>query len=375
MRKRFVVLILLMLTAISIAGTTYANPGVISNHGNDFEQIGERVYLLNPETGEIDFHNFMSTALHFGIYGASIKEFENYDQEKNYRVVIYNYLTNEIFFDIEALITTFWDSGIAEIEVGFWNDMMVDEGPMLVSVFPTRNIRIFWIDVEATEDLAPVISGVTTIAKSTDSILTIAEIKAMLSATDDLDGNITSSIEVRTDNFTGNGNVVGQHSITFEVTDTNNNTTSHVVTVNVIDGLPAIIHVLDDNKIVLDTSMFLEPLEIIQVLEAIGTLEIDGTANVVFTTNEYESNEAIVGTYDIAIDYTSSTGAAESFELTIEVIEEQEATITIEDTGIIGDIIDFYEDNTSLVIGVLVFGLLIGFISYKFPVKKKRRRK
>jgi|GEM_PF-7054491 len=65
-----------------------------------------------------------------------------------------------------------------------------------------------------------------------DDPATIAEIQDFLVASDDVDGNLTESITVATDGYTGNETTIGTFDIVFSVTDTASQTTMFTVTVD-----------------------------------------------------------------------------------------------------------------------------------------------
>jgi len=74
---------------------------------------------------------------------------------------------------------------------------------------------------------------------------TLAEIQAHLTANDDLDGDLTDSITVVTDNYTGNETVLGQFNITYSVTDSNGQSTTQVLVVDNRDILPPTVEFAD----------------------------------------------------------------------------------------------------------------------------------
>lgn len=65
-----------------------------------------------------------------------------------------------------------------------------------------------------------------------DDPATIAEIQDFLVASDDVDGDLTESITVATDGYTGNETTIGTFDIIFSVTDTGAQTTMFTVTVD-----------------------------------------------------------------------------------------------------------------------------------------------
>ena len=69
----------------------------------------------------------------------------------------------------------------------------------------------------------------------------LSTVMASLSATDLYDGNITGSVIVTADTYTGNETTVGVYSVSFEVTDSNGNVQTKTITVTVNDDLAPVI--------------------------------------------------------------------------------------------------------------------------------------
>ena len=154
------------------------------------------------------------------------------------------------------------------------------------------NKGTFTKQVTVIDDVAPVISGTSVITKPSNSILTVASIQAQLSANDFIEGNKTSQITVKTDGFTGFGNVVGSYSITFEVADSKGNASTYLVTVNVVDNIAPIIFIRDGVSIVLKADEVLTRDQIISILQVTDQVQnVTQTTQFSFLIDEYQGNE------------------------------------------------------------------------------------
>ena len=93
----------------------------------------------------------------------------------------------------------------------------------------------FSVLVKVVDVTKPIISGNSSIVLSYPNTLTIETIKSTLSASDNVDGDISSQIELVEENYTVSQSTLGFYEITFKVTDTSNNTTYFMVEIEVID--------------------------------------------------------------------------------------------------------------------------------------------
>lgn len=235
----------------------------------------------------------------------------------------------------------------------------------------------FTKQVEVIDDVAPIINGPTTLTKPAASILTLAEIKSQLSATDAKDGNLTSSITVVEDNYTGNGNKVGNYTITFRVADSKGNETTHVVTVTVIDNIPPIWYIQDGVSIKIVPPATITRQQIIDILVATGQLNITSTMEINFTHDTYTGNENTPGVYMMTLAYKDTSGNEGVHTLSVTVLEdENEDPITVTPKPSffesVGEWIGQNVLATTIIAGLLLIGVL--YLVFK-PKKKKYRRR
>ncbi|MDX9893357.1 MAG: DUF5011 domain-containing protein [Patescibacteria group bacterium] len=117
-------------------------------------------------------------------------------------------------------------------------------------------------------------------------------------ATDNIDGDLTSSIVVT---GTVNTNAVGSYSLTYSATDSSGNTGSAVRTVNVVDTTAPVVTVLGSNPMsVALNSQFVDP-------GATATDNIDGdlTSSIVVTGTV---DTGVAGSYSLTYSATDSSG-------------------------------------------------------------------
>ena len=177
------------------------------------------------------------------------------------------------------------------------------------------NITIRDITVKVIDETLPIFGGPTKIDVATSSPITVDFIKSQLTLSDNVDGNITGNIKVKTDGYTGNERKIGDHKVVFEGKDSAGNTVTHTVTVTVTDGDKPYF-VLDGFFLNISQKEILTQEQIVDVLISMGKLEnIDENYNVVL--DEYTGNENNPGVYRIRL-----ASGKDIYEFNIKVYED-----------------------------------------------------
>ncbi|SEM14274.1 protein of unknown function [Aquimarina amphilecti] len=142
-------------------------------------------------------------------------------------------------------------------------------------------------------------------------------------ATDNVDGNISSQIEV-----TGsvNVNVVGDYVLTYTVSDAAGNGASETRTVNVISDNPPVITILGDNPFQLDFGeVFADP-------GATASDDIDGDiSSQIQASGTVDVNT--LGEYIITYSVSDSSGNTTEVTRTVNVVDNTSPVITLEGTN------------------------------------------
>ncbi|MBN3490537.1 hypothetical protein JV173_03310 [Acholeplasma equirhinis] len=236
------------------------------------------------------------------------------------------------------------------------------------------NKQTFTKEIEVIDDIAPVFSGPTVINKPIESILTLNQIKSQLTASDDKEGNKTSSITVDSDNYTGFGNVIGTYQITFKVSDSKGNSSYHTVTVHVQDNIPPVWYIQDGVTIKLVPPVALTRQQIIDLLVATGQFTISSTTQINYVVDEYTGNESTPGIYLMSIEYSSSSGTSGIHNFTITVLEdENEGTIILEpELTLWEQIVDYVVNHPieSTIIGLVAVLIVIVIFVLIFSDRK-----
>jgi len=246
------------------------------------------------------------------------------------------------------------------------------------------NIGYAILTLTVVDDVNPVFSGPSTITKNTSETLTLSEITSQLSANDVIDGTLTSSIVVISDDFTGHGNIVGSYDIEYAVTDSAGNTAYHTVTINAVDNIPPVFFVADGYFISVEQSISLDLQDFIDILEATGQISVDGSGGVTVVSayNEYFGNESTPGIYALTLTGASVAGDEYIWNLAVEVVAtSDDDSTTVEDLPFYEEFWHDHEEEiiTGGIILVLIFGVIgLGVYaskSVKKNTKKSKRRK
>lgn len=175
------------------------------------------------------------------------------------------------------------------------------------------------VKVTIEDKKAPEIAGPTTITKRNSVILTTSDILSQYTATDGYDGEC--EVYVVEDNYTGNGDKVGQYTIKLGAKDKSNNVGTKVLTIDVIDDIAPVWYV-DKTLIYVDSSVTLTHQDILNLMIANG--EIASNYSLVTITNDdYEATPNQVGTYSAKIRVLYANGNEVETTKTIEVLEEE----------------------------------------------------
>lgn len=192
----------------------------------------------------------------------------------------------------------------------------------------SENVGTFVKTVVVIDDVAPTISGPTVLTKPTTSVLTISQILSQLSAYDEKEGNVTSSLTVISDAYTGNANRVGSYNIMFEASDSSGNTTTHLLTVTVTDNIPPVWYIRDGVSIVLQQPQSIDLAQIRQILITTHQLTITSTTQTTWLVDNYTDNEETPGVYTMALGWSNLQGDEGVINFAITVVEATEVDIT-----------------------------------------------
>lgn len=181
---------------------------------------------------------------------------------------------------------------------------------------------IFTVTVTNKDDKKPTIEGTSTYNVSSIGAITSDYIISQLTAKDNIDSNLT--IKLVEDNYTANKAIVGDHTMTFNVTDKSGNVSeTFTVTISVYDNIPPVFWVSDDFFSV-DETLTLTHDDIVAIL--IAQNGIDETQVVAYRVVEdnYTANASNPGVYAMSYQLQMANGEVLELSSEINVIGEEE---------------------------------------------------
>jgi len=220
--------------------------------------------------------------------------------------------------------------------------------------------------INVIDDIAPIASYNETIYKPVTSTLTIQDIIADITATDIISGNVTDTLEVLNDGYTGNGNKVGLYDIEFSVHDDAGNYTFFTVTVHATDNIPPVFMVTPGQFIRVEDIVTLSNEDFVDILVRTGQLTLPEGSQYMMLVNEYEGNSSIPGLYAVSMKFMAATGETEVKSFAVEVLETAPIDGVIEDSrDLWAHVVDYVKANP-VQSGLILVGSLIVIGSITF---------
>jgi hypothetical protein len=174
------------------------------------------------------------------------------------------------------------------------------------------------ITVTVSDDIPPVINGATKIVKGLTETLTLSDIFAELTVSDNVDSNL--SLDLISDTYTGNSSNVGSYLVKYKATDTAGNITYHDIRVWVVDNqAPA--WIINDYFVNLGINESMSRTELVSLLQSAGMIGSDISYTVTFLADEYTGNETIEGAYSVVMNITYENGSEEQIAVQMNVPE------------------------------------------------------
>ena len=196
------------------------------------------------------------------------------------------------------------------------------------STFKTIYISLF-------DDIKPLISGPSEYVKDYDNPLTLETIMESLTATDNVDGDISNSISIVEDKYSGYESKIGTYKITFNVEDNAGNISNNfIVTIKVEDIREPVFYI---NNIIISTHTF-ENLSLDNIesyLVQTSLIHKYDDYEIEILENEYDKNKRIPGTYRMLLKVKYSNGSEEKLNLSI-FVNDNDHNISNEVTNHIG---------------------------------------
>jgi len=227
------------------------------------------------------------------------------------------------------------------------------------------NVTTFDILVKVVDITDPIISGTNEIILPYPNTLSIAAIQSQLFASDNVDGEITGNIALKSDDYTLNNAVLGFYEVVFTVSDSSGNSSDYLVEVYVVDQADPIFSGPSSFTIGYGSSLSIDDILLSQTVE--DDYDHDLTAEIVIFSDNYTPNVRQLGMYPVVFKVTDSSGNTAEKTIIVEIVDEigpviylDTSIIMVYDTTILG-LSDFtnlliktgeLDDNTRYLVNV-----------------------
>lgn len=168
---------------------------------------------------------------------------------------------------------------------------------------------------------APYFQNAGTVISYYDSPITVSEIQNSLTAYDAVDGNVTNSIRLVSDNYTSNIDTLGSYEVVFEVADSSENTSQVTVDVELVDVLKPVFSDLGEIEAVYPNTYSVD--DILLMLSASDNYDGDLTDQIVLESDTYSEHSSIVGDYSMTFSVADSSGNTQTYTQMIQVVDNE----------------------------------------------------
>jgi hypothetical protein len=176
------------------------------------------------------------------------------------------------------------------------------------------------VKVEVVDVLAPVFSDIGVIKAVYPNVYSVEEIKGMLTASDNYDGDISSHITLVDDRYTEFSSQTGLYEIEYSVTDTSGNTANYVQIIEVVDEEGPIISGNDNISVGYDQELTMANIK--YGLSVVDNYDLSSIIELVLESNSYSANSHTLGTYLVQFSATDSSGNKTIKDIIINVVDE-----------------------------------------------------
>ena len=184
----------------------------------------------------------------------------------------------------------------------------------------TEEITISIVDV-----IAPILTGVTEIYKKSSHIMSTDDILKYFTASDNIDGDLTSSIVIDVNQYIGNADKPGTYLMVLSVTDSYENKTTYEITIKVIDDMIPLL-IIDNYFWIVADNYKLSGIDFIETLKTIGDLPNDTYVQDI-TLDTYSDSYSLLGSAEFRFLLLSSSGNEYSKSIDLEIIDGVFATL------------------------------------------------
>lgn len=217
----------------------------------------------------------------------------------------------------------------------------------------SNNTQTIVLFVTIVDNVAPIITGPTTLETSYTTPYTLFDIFELLEVSDNVDLLSTSDLIKTVDTYTTRTTQIGTYDITFTVSDSANNIVTHTITITLIDDQAPKIY-LDNYLITITPQASFSPADALNMMIKNEVIP-EGDYTITTVVDEYTGNERKPGEYKYTLQFVDETGKSIEKEFVINVTDTLESTI----------------EPAPLIRNIIVYSVLLVFIGYIIYNTKK----
>ena len=250
-------------------------------------------------------------------YNVGTNSVINVNTIKNSLVVTDNYYQSS---ELELVLKNDYYSANAKIPGSYIVTFLASD--------PDGNYTEFVVKINVRDKDAPVfrneygqpINNIT-VHKSKDSVFLIKEVLNMITATDEVDGNL--DIQVVKDGYSGNGDKKGNYVITLGAIDKSGNQSTFTINVYVTDSMPDKTLILDKRIIVVENSYKLSKEDVAKIMKVCSYYNNSTTSYIRVDDASYSANHDTNGEYVVGYNISSTNGNYSEGSFIVRVVESR----------------------------------------------------
>ncbi|MDP2426092.1 MAG: hypothetical protein U1C51_04845 [Candidatus Izemoplasmatales bacterium] len=177
------------------------------------------------------------------------------------------------------------------------------------------------ISIQVIDITSPVITGPIIIAVSYPQVRTLESILAMITVSDNVDGDLHSSIQVIENKYHSKQLILGEYPFIVSVEDSSGNVSTFQTTIQVIDQEAPIISA--PNQITVGYRVPLRYVELLALATAHDNHDGNVTNKIQIIANSYYANPYQVGEFSLTYKVTDTAGNISQKVLVINVVDNQ----------------------------------------------------
>ncbi|MGM0436247.1 MAG: Ig-like domain repeat protein, partial [Bacillota bacterium] len=188
-----------------------------------------------------------------------------------------------------------------------------------------------YVEYQTIENTPPVFGGESTLILGYDAPVSAQTlVDNHITATDEIDGDISDAIIIAKDEYGPNNQVKGTYPIDLYVEDSSGNEATYTLNVKVVDTLAPIIDSVDALSVNVNS-----PTTVDAIIGEHATLsdEYDGVIDAyTITSDTYTGNETVLGTSNLTFEIADASGNTKEHSITITTEDSEAPQINGQDT-------------------------------------------